>query len=445
MLNTSSIATGLIEPTIRESLLRFKKNLNNLNFIKNVYKRYQDNDEIKFYQYSSQIEITKTDTDGRLFSDTKPGGSSIFSEDLALLKCLGETVERVCTQCYKENELTISSYKNLKSPAINPKDFEYFSKSQLKNKHYQKFCINNDSIFSWKKGYSLDDKKQILIPTQMIHYSYQLLSNEPKIYNFISTGAAGGGSFLAALLRGILEVIERDSFMIFYLNKLPGKKINYKSIKNKKIDKIIELCDRYLFEWHLVDITTDLGIPTFASILIDRSGIGPAVSIGLKSSFQTLEAIVGSFEECLHPRNSIRHMYEDIKKNTVKTDQITNISNRALFWYKNTMIENLDFWLKNNETEIDLSDNVKKTDAENLVKIKKIFNNQKIDCYYVDITREDVKKIPYYVLKVIIPKLHPLYLDENYPYLGGNRLKEVPLKLGYKPLGKLNKVPHPFL
>ena len=72
-----------------------------------------------------------------------------------------------------------------------------------------------------------------------------------------------------------------------------------------------------------------------------------------------------------------------------------------------------------------------------------------IEVVYVDITHPKIKKYGIMVVKVFIPKLQPLYLDEYYPYLGGSRLYEVPVKLGFLKVpnqeSQLNKIPHPFL
>ncbi len=72
-----------------------------------------------------------------------------------------------------------------------------------------------------------------------------------------------------------------------------------------------------------------------------------------------------------------------------------------------------------------------------------------MEIVYVDISNNKLKKYGIKVVKVIIPQLQPLYLDERYPYLGGTRLYEVPIKLGFlktaKQENELNKIPHPFL
>ena len=70
------------------------------------------------------------------------------------------------------------------------------------------------------------------------------------------------------------------------------------------------------------------------------------------------------------------------------------------------------------------------------------------DIYCADLTKPEVKRYGYYVIKTIIPKMHPLYFDELFPYNYSERLKTVPKIIGFK--GNFNghshnKIPHPFL
>jgi ribosomal protein S12 methylthiotransferase accessory factor len=68
----------------------------------------------------------------------------------------------------------------------------------------------------------------------------------------------------------------------------------------------------------------------------------------------------------------------------------------------------------------------------------------------VNIKKEDFKKFnEFEIVKVVIPSLHPLYLNEKYKCFGGERIYDIPVKLGYyeKPLKEeeLNQIPHFFL
>jgi len=65
-----------------------------------------------------------------------------------------------------------------------------------------------------------------------------------------------------------------------------------------------------------------------------------------------------------------------------------------------------------------------------------------ISCYQAE--HQTLKDLGYFSVKVVVPALVTLYLNEPYAVLGAKRLKEVPWKLGFKPVKKWNPWPHPF-
>ncbi len=75
--------------------------------------------------------------------------------------------------------------------------------------------------------------------------------------------------------------------------------------------------------------------------------------------------------------------------------------------------------------------------------------DKNIEAVYVDITDKEIRKYGFVVVKVVIPQLQPLYLDERYAYLEEKRLRDAPIKMGLlkysKTKNKFNKIPHPFL
>ena len=79
----------------------------------------------------------------------------------------------------------------------------------------------------------------------------------------------------------------------------------------------------------------------------------------------------------------------------------------------------------------------------------RILGSKGYDVIYVDITAPEIRKYGVKVVKVIIPQLQPLHLDEKYPYLTFKRLYNAPVDMGVlgrpKVFKELNNIPHPFL
>jgi len=420
----------------------FKFVADNPSIIAFVSKLSSYNDEPKLYQYSSYVK----DGSNSMKEEESTASGISFKRKNAVIKLLGEAIERYSLTTNNNVNLIYKNFNELNSDGkflINPQNI-----SQLDDGIASRDILSTK--LHWMKGKSLMSNNEILVPAQLIYVPYTYSNSEPYLQIPISTGAAAGTSLVSAIYRGICEVIERDSFMIHYLNKIHSPLIDMQDLakKDKDINKIMAILNRYKLELFILDITTDLGMPSFTAIILDKTGLGPAVSVGLKSGFNIKQNIIGAIEESLMTRSWIRDKFIYMEPNYKREKIIRTIEDRAHFWFNIRSIKYLDFWLKNN--------NVKKINKNSLKQFKneyqfttKLLKDKKIEAIYIDITNKKIKKYNFVVVKVIIPQLQPLYLDERYPYLKNKRLYEVPVEMGVfkkaKTISQLNKIPHPFL
>ncbi len=407
----------------------------------------QHYDEPKFWYYSASINDKHLKQDGAHFH-SKASGVSFFSQYEAVLKALAEAIERYDNFAFFNKEVSyVGSYSKINKNAINPEKFIFFSDKQLHQNEYKNFRIDDNSLFRWTEMKSLNTNESCLVPCQVIYLSYRPVKKEPAIYPSISTGAAGHFKLDSAILGGIYEVIERDAFMIYYLNKLKPKRYDLLSSNNEKVKKLLEISQRYRLKIFSLDIRTDLPIPAVASVVVDETGFSKAVSVGLKSHLDIESAIIGSINEAFHTRTWIRESYIQNPSDISKTELIKNstIKNRGLFWYPSKSISKLDFFI-NNLDLVKIESANKDLSARNQLRIlRKSLEDRGYKIYYKDITSKYFMDIPFKVVKVVIPRMQPVYLNEKYPLRGGERLHNVPSSLGYKNTGKLNTYPHPFL
>lgn len=431
---------------LENSLERIARFVNdNKNFITKVYRIRNYNDEPKLFAYSASYKTKDNDP------EAVASGVSLFNKNRALIRLLGETLERHCLDNFYEQEqkFITARISKLTKPLLAPLKIVSFSKKQLQSKSFQKFIIREDSKFKWIVGFSLFHKTKVLIPAQLVFTSYQNISGEPWIRMPISTGAASDTSLERAIYTGICEVVERDAFMISYLNKLSSPTVNLASLEDETINQIIPVFNRYRLELIVREITTDIKIPVFMAITLDKTGHGPAVSIGLKAGFNIKETIIGAIEESLMVRSWQRDRFIYGATIQKKPRIIRTIEDRAYYWFKRKSIDYLDFWLESKNTNrLNLNTKLSDKNKEFIMAVS-LLEKANVEVYYVDITHSKMKKLGFRVVKVIIPQLQPLYLDEKYPYFGGSRLYDVPVKLGLlnspNQEKQLNKIPHPFL
>lgn len=299
--------------------------------VKQIIRQPNFNDEPKFFYYNPLIKKT---VNNNSFNSV---GCSL-NEKESRIKALAEAIERYCSYNF-EPKLITSSYENLKKPALNPQNVASFSENQFETGKFDIFKVNEKDIFKWTEGISILTEKTILVPFQLV--SMRALKTEKIIRIPITNGLASGTSLAGASCRAIWENIERDSFVITYLNKLSGTKI---IVDDPEILEIVKIFARYKLELYFFDISTDINIPVVMSVLLDRTGIGPAVSMGVKCSLNVKDGIIGSIEEAYQFRPPMRKamMIEDTR---IRKDTLDDHMRRVLYWKHPRMIKHLSFLL----------------------------------------------------------------------------------------------------
>lgn len=386
------------------------------------------NDEPKMFLYHGIFSnINKIAGNNDIFPRgfVETAGTSFFSKSNALLKCLGEGIERICLFNYKKSEI------------------KYFKSNNL-HRFITEKNVDQEKI-GWVKGFDLVNNKEIFIPAQLVSINY-LFNNrkEPYLSVNISTGAAFEFDLTSALIKGLYEVVERDSLMTIYLNKIPVPHINLSTVPDKRIKEISARFERYQLTWLALDFTNDLNIPMTVSLLIDRSGYGPSVSFGAKCSFDKIHNIISSAEEAVMVRDTARRILNNVYTGKLKK---LNPHDSALFyrinlWWPTKMLKKLDFLIKSPKIAFKkaMPFTSKKEEFNFIIACLK---EKKYNVFYKDITMDYFKKKGFFVVRVIIPALQPLYLGEQNKKIIKDRLRTVAQYHKIKFL--INKIPHPFL
>lgn len=394
----------------------------------------------------TNISAVRGDTDHLTEGNEISGveGAAAMDDSLAELKAIVEVCERYCASIYSEDDIIYSTESNLSKPALETDSVVNYSKQQLDEGLPHEVYQKGDEI-GWVNCLDLVSNDSILVPGQLTYLSYDY-TNEPLLRHPISTGLAGGFDKESVLKRSILEIIERDAFIIYYLNEAELPTIQLPE-QNKSISPYLDLLGGQQFDLTVLNATTDLEVPTVIVILEDPIST-PTITVAANSSTDPITAITAGIEEVLQTRNSVIGQLSQLEEplETMDFDPI-EYENRQLFWARDDVADNLDFWTSS-DRKIDYSTFITMERNDSLDDIIDTMTQFDYDVYAKDVTTSDVKQADVEVWKVIIPQMQPLYLDEVNKYLGGERLDTVPSTMGYPPSegtkDMYNQTPHPF-
>ncbi|MFC5775866.1 YcaO-like family protein [Ectobacillus antri] len=396
-------------------------------------------DEPRFPTVRAELTPTNLLSSGGYFHSPAEGGRSLDVR-VATLKALMEGAERYSLSLYEKEKLDFDSYNNLiysKKQVVDPTLF--ISHDKTLNKEYSAYI--KDSKMYWTTAWSWKNQDYILIPAQLVYLPYAFSDNEPVLRDPLTTGAAAGFTYGKAVMRGLLEVLERDATTIIHYCSLTRCRFNKIDLKKyPSIDwliKEIEACDLKL---DIYDYSLDLPVPIVAVRIMDTSGVGPAITVGSKASFDIVSAVEGALLEATCFRSPMRermnHAKEIFKELINDYNKIISGELRAYLWLNREMQDKLEYLDKSTTFSSKFQD-YKGFSCKNINNLIHSTIAKGQDILITDIGVREIDSFGIKVVKVIVPKLQPMHLDES-NICWTERIHE------FNSFG-FNKIPHPFL
>jgi len=115
----------------------------------------------------------------------------------------------------------------------------------------------------WSPVWSLRDERFKYLPPSLLYFFYK----GPGQINADSNGCAAGNTLEEAIVQGFLELVERDAYAIWWYNRLQRTGVDLGQLDDLYIrDLQTQLAETGRQLW-VLDVTSDLGIPSFVAIL----------------------------------------------------------------------------------------------------------------------------------------------------------------------------------
>ena len=158
--------------------------------------------------------------------------------------------------------------------AIHPNEVMLFSDAQLRRDQVSMSAQDvtptsapfNPSVeVEWSPVWSLRDGRFKYLPTSLLYFFYKSGSRDGDIHAD-SNGCAAGNTLEEAIVQGFLELVERDSYAIWWYNRLQRPKVDFGQFEDSYVNDLrIQLAETGRRLW-VIDITSDLGIPSFVAM-----------------------------------------------------------------------------------------------------------------------------------------------------------------------------------
>ncbi len=383
-------------------------------------------------------------------------GTSFTSVEEAISRAFGEFAERYLLSRDDRTQFVRASYHDLTHRgvrALDPRTVAGLSDEfRLAHPNHR---VSDETVFAWVEGRLFPFWQNILVPAQLVFVPYASGRGEPRIRQPLTTGAAFGWTFAEALWRGLAEVLERDAFMITWLARLTPPRIDLGSVRDPIVRKLIADYASIGIEAHAFDITTDAKVPTTLALLLDRTGAGPAVIVGCRTSFDSTLALRDALRQAHNVRAatvpSVRAWRE---AGSPPVEIGDSIPNRILFWASPSRSADIAFLFVNPDHLERASSFQRHPEPAkggrrisgggplwSLFRAWRALPPSFGELIAVDVTPTKLKPFGR-VVKAILPGAQPLHLSETFPNFGGERLRKIIERSG---TAGVHTVPHPFI
>lgn len=360
----------------------------------------------------------------------------------ARASALCEALERYSGVFRGEEERRLASYEQLGDEAVDPTTVTLYSETQYRqrmewlkrNSRFQVVPLPFDrgSEISWSPVWSMTEQRRKFLPTSQLYYGFE---DSPEKFYFWgdSNGNAAGSCFEDATLQGFLELVERDSVALWWYNRIPRPGVDLDSLNDPYIDEMRSFYANHNRRFWVLDLTADLGIPTFASITQRFDGPTEDIVFGFGAHLDARIAI----------SRAITEMNQFIPA-LLTTDEQGNTrygftDNEAVRWWRTGKLDEHPY-LKETGVSVRIEDLPATSDPDVKRQIDDCFSrveDRGMEVLILDQTRPDVG-LP--VVKVIVPGLRHFWAR-----FAPGRLYDVPVELGWldKPRSEaeLNPIP----
>jgi ribosomal protein S12 methylthiotransferase accessory factor len=363
---------------------------------------------------------------------------------------IAEALERYCGLCPDDREFVYGSLSDVGGLGVRPEELVLYSSKQyeLNTIPYKKYGIH-DSL-SWQPAVELPSNVRRFVPASLTYLRTTKKTENDRLTNSTSNGMAAGKDLDSAILGGILELVERDSFLITWMQLLPTQRLLMSDLGTVE-DRIVAHYKHFETDVIVYRLPTDIPVHVMMAVATNHSGRPPAIAIGLGCSLDPRDAV----RKCLFELCQVRYCEMSRRRQpgaNAPPQEPANVqrpSDHSGFFANGSSLNSLAFL--DQATSVSLhelssySTGNPSTDVDLCVAQLRASGCRVL---YIDITTPDLSRMEIRVVRVIITELQPLHFGYHRERLGGERLYTLPQKLGYCSVRRnemdLNRVPHPL-
>lgn len=183
-----------------------------------------------------------------------------IDEDAAMTSAAMEAVETRVAEM-QPDDLVIATLAGMKAERAPMIDLDSVAR-----------CVPSDidtGPLAWSEGLDIMNDTPVFVPWSLVGLDHR--GTRPSGFEQSSDGLASGNRPAEAVLHGLCELVERDAWALTQLrpfDELRGSRIDPAGFGDPVIDIITDRIARAGMRLLLLDMTTDIGVPSFLAVIV---------------------------------------------------------------------------------------------------------------------------------------------------------------------------------
>jgi ribosomal protein S12 methylthiotransferase accessory factor len=375
-------------------------------------------------------------------------GGNDLDRRQARAAALGEALDRLASSPPQVGNLTVGRYGELGDQAVDPRLFDLFHDDIRARADFPYGPIDAETELSWVWSWSLGEARPKLVPAARVFLPLDtgLAGDMPDAGNV--SGAATNSTPESAILAGLLEVIERDTFMIAWSNRLPMTGVTIDATTDWNVGRYVSAFNRVGIEVRCSTITIDWDVPLAVALARSERLGDPAVVVSAAAATDLATACSRALKELSANLAFVRNLLRGQPELPSPDPRLVRTPEAHALLYANPdMTRHLETWWAPDKSAPLIASEVGGDQGHLRAVVDRVMRHDN-DVLAVNLTLPGLAERGLWTYKTLVPGAYPMNFDSMWPQLGGKRLINAPVEAGVTThpltLEDLNPVPHPF-
>lgn len=392
-----------------------------------------------------EVLDVQTGWDHDAMSGNFDGAGGALDRATAAHISVAESLERYSSTSWDPQELVWASAEEMGDDGIPPAAWPTCSAQELAHPRCGLIPSDTRIPLRWVKGWSLTENRPKYVPAVSTYLRFPPESSSERYTHPVSTGCAAHLDPVAAVENGLLEVVERDSIALTWLQKLrlPEIEVSAADIA-PEYQEFWERGQSSTVRTKFFDATTDLGIPVIYGVQLADDDAVLSQVVAATCDPDPHKAVAKLLREAASLRIALRSLSAPERRSDEDPEDTLSVIGGALLAGPPEKRHLFDFLLEGERPRRSLNELPRFTqNGPALPHLVEKLRAKGCDVVVVDMTTDEAREVGACVVRVLVPQLMPLSFAHRARYLGHPRLYEAPRAMGLQVRSEQEINPHP--